>query len=62
MTTLARRGLNDERLEELRSMVHDDRYMAAAILRLACALSDQIMDGHGVLDGGWKQGTKTTIR
>ncbi len=57
MTSEARHSLSDDRLEELKSMVHDDRYMAGAILRLASALSDQIMDGLGVVNGGWKQGT-----
>ena len=44
------------RLEELRDKVHDERYMAGAILRLAYVLSDEIMDGIGVSHGGWKQG------
>ncbi|MBU0929261.1 MAG: hypothetical protein KKA67_16025 [Spirochaetes bacterium] len=48
----------DDRLEELKVMVHDERYMDGAILRIAYLLSDEIMDGIGVSNGGWKQGFK----
>jgi len=56
MTDHARHDTGDDRLEELKAMVHDERYMAGAILRLAYVLSDEIMDGIGVSHGGWKQG------
>lgn len=56
MTKEARPDDDDERLEELKAMVHDERYMAGAILRIAYVLSDEIMDGIGVSHGGWKQG------
>lgn len=52
----------DQRLEELRVMVHDEAYMAGAILRLASVLSDEIMDGIGVSHGGWEQGFQATVR
>jgi len=55
----ARPDSDDDRLEELKAMVHDERYMAGAILRIAYVLSDEIMDGIGVSNGGWKQGNKT---
>ncbi len=58
MTSEARHGIDSDRLEELRAMVHDERYMTGAILRLAYVLSDEIMDGIGVSNGGWKQGNK----
>ncbi|PKL08169.1 MAG: hypothetical protein CVV51_10325 [Spirochaetae bacterium HGW-Spirochaetae-7] len=58
MTSEARHDIDSDRLEELRAMVHDERYMAGAILRLAYVLSDEIMDGIGVSNGGWKQGNK----
>lgn len=56
MTDKARHDNGPDRLEELRAMVHDERYMAGAILRIAYVLSDEIMDGIGVSHGGWKQG------
>jgi len=56
MTDEARHDSDPDRLEELRAMVHDERYMAGAILRIAYVLSDEIMDGIGVSHGGWKQG------
>jgi len=56
MTKEARPDDDDERLEELKAMVHDEKYMAGAILRIAYVLSDEIMDGIGVSHGGWKQG------
>jgi hypothetical protein len=56
MTEQARHGTNEDRLEELKAMVHDERYIAGAILRIAYVLSDEIMDGIGVSHGGWKQG------
>lgn len=52
----ARPDSDEDRLEELKAMVHDERYMAGAILRIAYVLSDEIMDGIGVSHGGWKQG------
>jgi len=52
----ARPDSDDDRLEELKAMVHDEKYMAGAILRIAYVLSDEIMDGIGVSHGGWKQG------
>ncbi|MBN2874690.1 MAG: hypothetical protein JXM71_06305 [Spirochaetales bacterium] len=62
MTGQSRHELNTDRLEELRAMVHDERYMAGAILRLAFVLSDEIMDGIGVSHGGWKQGYQEKVR
>ena len=56
MTEQAREKTNEDRLEELKAMVHDERYIAGAILRIAYVLSDEIMDGIGVSHGGWKQG------
>jgi hypothetical protein len=53
---------DDGRLEELKALVHDETYMAGAILRLAYVLSDEIMDGIGVSNGGWKQGFSATLR
>ena len=58
MTSEARHEIDSDRLEELKAMVHDERYMTGAILRLAYVLSDEIMDGIGVSNGGWKQGNK----
>jgi len=58
MTSETRHEMDSDRLEELKAMVHDDRYMTGAILRLAYVLSDEIMDGIGVSNGGWKQGNK----
>ena len=55
MNNEARHDLDDHRLEELRLMVHDEAYMAGAILRIASVLSDEIMDGLGVSHGRWKQ-------
>ena len=56
MTSEARQSIDEDRLEELKAMVHDEKYMAGAILRIAYVLSDEIMDGIGVSHGGWKQG------
>ena len=56
MTEQARHDTSDDRLEELKAMVHDERYMAGAILRIASVLSEEIMDGLGVSHGRWKQG------
>ncbi len=56
MSDQAQDRTREDRLEELKAMVHDERYMAGAILRLAYVLSDEIMDGIGVSHGGWKQG------
>ncbi len=56
MTDEERHDCSSDRLEELKAMVHDERYMAGAILRIAYVLSDEIMDGIGVSHGGWKQG------
>jgi len=58
MTGEERHDIDQDRLEELKAMVHDERYMAGAILRIAYLLSDEIMDGIGVSNGGWKQGFK----
>jgi len=62
MTGEARQKMNTDRLEELKVMVHDEGYMTGAILRLAYVLSDEIMDGIGVSNGGWKQGYQAKIR
>jgi len=56
MTIESRHTIDEDRLEELKAMVHDDAYIAGAILRIASVLSDEIMDGIGVSHGGWKQG------
>jgi hypothetical protein len=56
MTIETRPTIDEDRLEELKAMVHDDAYIAGAILRIANVLSDEIMDGIGVSHGGWKQG------
>jgi hypothetical protein len=56
MKSEARYRHEEDRLEELKAMVHDERYMAGAILRIASVLSEEIMDGLGVSHGRWKQG------
>jgi hypothetical protein len=56
MKSEARYKQEEDRLEELKAMVHDERYMAGAILRIASVLSEEIMDGLGVSHGRWKQG------
>lgn len=55
MTIEPKKKLSEKRLEELKAMVHDETYMAGAILRLATVLSNQLMDDLGVVDGRWKQ-------
>ncbi|GAB1432316.1 hypothetical protein MASR2M29_09410 [Spirochaetota bacterium] len=55
MTIEPKKKLSKKRLEELKVMVHDERYMAGAIFRLATVLSNQLMDDLGALDGRFKQ-------
>ena len=50
------------RLEELKRKVHDELYIAGAILRIAQVMSGEIMNGYGAIDGGWKQGQQKTLR
>lgn len=44
------------RLEELKRKVHDDSYLAGAILRIAQVMSAEIMEGYGASHGRRKQG------
>lgn len=59
--TQVRDRIDDRRLEELRAMVHDDAYMTGAIFRLASVLSEELMNGIGVVHGGRQRG-KAKVR
>lgn len=56
MTPKTAPARDEDRLAELRRKVHDDAYLAGAILRIAQVLSGEIMDGIGERHGGRKQG------
>lgn len=40
----------EQRLAELKRKVHDDDYLAGAIIRIAQVMSAEIIDGYGVHD------------
>jgi hypothetical protein len=50
------------RLEELKRKVHDELYIAGAILRIAQVMSGEIMNGYGVIDGGRQQRHQEALR
>ncbi len=45
-----------DRLEELKRKVHDDAYLAGAIVRIAQVMSAEIMEGYGASYGRREQG------
>ncbi|TFG83874.1 MAG: hypothetical protein E4H20_04520 [Spirochaetales bacterium] len=62
MTANGPAGRETDRLEELKRKVHDEAYIAGAILRIAQVMSAEIMDGYGAINGGRQQGFQKTFR
>ena len=62
MTAKSQTERETDRLEELKRKVHDEVYIAGAILRIAQVMSAEIMNGYGALHGGRKQGFQETLR